>query len=57
MDEMARIRSVEFGDIQFVTEELQIPMDNYGCCVAALVCTEYRRCTVWPNAPCAAVPA
>jgi len=57
MDEMARIRSVEFGDIQFVTEELQIPMDNYGCCVAALVFTEYRRCMVWPNAPCAGVPA
>jgi arginine decarboxylase len=42
MDEMARIRGVEFGEIQFLTEELAIPMDNYGCCLAALVFTEYR---------------
>ena len=42
MDEMSRIRNVEFEEIQFVTEELAIPMDNYGCCIAALVFTEYR---------------
>ncbi len=42
MGEMARIRDTEFEEIRFVTEELAIPLDNYGCCVAALVFTEYR---------------
>lgn len=42
MDEMAKIRGVEFDDIHFVAEELAIPLDHYGCCVAALVFTEYR---------------
>ncbi len=42
MDEMGRIRGVELGKITFVTEELRIPSDNYGCCVASLVFTEYR---------------
>ena len=41
MDEMSRIRGVEFEEVQFVTEELSIPMDNYGCCIASLVFTEY----------------
>ncbi len=57
MDEMARIRGVEFEEVEFRTEELSIPMDNYGCCVAALVFTEYRRCTGWPNAESATGPA
>ncbi len=42
MDEMARIRDVEFQEIRYATEDLKIPMDHYGCCVAALVFTEYR---------------
>ena len=42
MQEMSDIRGVEFGEIQFETEELEIPLDHYGCCVAALVFTEYR---------------
>lgn len=42
MDEMSRIRGVEFGEIMFETQELAIPLDNYGCCIAALVFTEYR---------------
>ena len=42
MDEMSRIRGVEFERIEFVAEELEIPLDNYGCCIAALVFTEYR---------------
>jgi arginine decarboxylase len=42
MREMSEIRNVEFGDIIYATEDLKIPMDNYGCCVAALVFTEYR---------------
>ncbi|MBO4797508.1 MAG: pyruvoyl-dependent arginine decarboxylase [Candidatus Methanomethylophilaceae archaeon] len=43
MDEMARIRGTEFTDAGFVTQELSIPMDHYGCCVAALVFCDYRR--------------
>lgn len=42
MKEMGRIRDVELGEITFVTEELKIPTDNYGCCIAALVFTEYK---------------
>ncbi|HKM09818.1 MAG TPA: pyruvoyl-dependent arginine decarboxylase [Candidatus Methanomethylophilaceae archaeon] len=42
MEEMGRIRGVELGEITLVTEELKIPADNYGCCVAALVFTEYE---------------
>jgi arginine decarboxylase len=42
MAEMAHIRGLEFGEINFVTEELKIPMDNYGCCIAALVFTEHE---------------
>jgi len=42
MDEMARIRNVEFEEIRYATEDLKIPMDHYGCCVAALVFSEYR---------------
>ena len=42
MDEMARLRGIEFETIGFVIEEQEIPVDNYGCCVAALVFTEYR---------------
>lgn len=42
MDEMSKIRNVEFQEVRYATEELKIPMDHYGCCVAALVFTEYR---------------
>jgi len=42
MKEMSDIRKVEFDEISYAIEELKIPMDNYGCCVAALVFTEYR---------------
>lgn len=42
MAEMAKIRGLEFGEVVTVIEELQIPKDNYGCCVAALVFTEYE---------------
>ncbi len=42
MDEMSRIRNVEFGEINFVIEELKIPKGKYGCCVAAVVFTEYE---------------
>ncbi|MBR2254919.1 MAG: pyruvoyl-dependent arginine decarboxylase [Candidatus Methanomethylophilaceae archaeon] len=42
MKEMSDIRDVEFCEINYVVEELSIPLDNYGCCVAALVFTDYR---------------
>ncbi len=43
MAEMARVRGTEFEETRFLTEELSIPMDHYGCCLAALVFSEYRR--------------
>ena len=42
MNEIANARGVELEEIQYVMEELEIPVDNYGCCVAALVFTEYQ---------------
>lgn len=42
MNEMARLRGIKFRDISFVIEEQEIPANNYGCCVSALVFTEYR---------------
>lgn len=42
MNEMSRMRDVGFGEIVFVIEELRIPKGEYGCCVAALVFTEYE---------------
>jgi arginine decarboxylase len=41
MDEMAKLRGVEMEPIQYRIEELSVPMDNYGACVAALVFVEY----------------
>lgn len=42
MAEMARIRGVELREVKYAIEELAIPMDNYGACIAALVFTDYR---------------
>jgi len=42
MKEMARIRKTELDDFTYVVEELKIPRDNYGCCIAALVFTDYK---------------
>ena len=42
MEEMAKIREIELEEVQYVIEELQIPTDNYGCCLASLVFTEYQ---------------
>ena len=42
MKEMSRIRNAAFEEPQFVIEEMHIPDGMYGCCVAALVFTEYR---------------
>jgi arginine decarboxylase len=40
--EMSRIRDTAFGETHFVIEELHVPDGMHGCCVAALVFTEYR---------------
>ena len=37
IEEMAKIRGMELGKINYVHETMRIPMDNYGCVVAALV--------------------
>lgn len=35
--EMAKIRQIEINEIGYRFENLRVPMDNYGCVVAALV--------------------
>ncbi|HEQ79187.1 MAG TPA: pyruvoyl-dependent arginine decarboxylase [Euryarchaeota archaeon] len=37
MNEMARLRDVEFGTIHYKMAELSVPMDHYGTCLAALI--------------------
>ncbi|MEE9268203.1 MAG: pyruvoyl-dependent arginine decarboxylase [Thermoplasmata archaeon] len=37
IEEMARHREVEFGTIRYQIQDLSVPMDHYGACVAALV--------------------
>jgi len=42
MKEMSRIRGIAFGETRFVIEEMIVPDGMHGCCVAALVFTEYK---------------
>jgi arginine decarboxylase len=35
--EMAKIREIKINSIDFTCETLRVPMDNYGCVLAALV--------------------
>ena len=37
IEEMAKIRGMEIGTISYRYETMKVPMDNYGCVVAALV--------------------
>lgn len=37
IQEMAKIREIEINGIEYRIEEMRIPMDAYGCVVAALV--------------------
>ncbi|OGS48387.1 MAG: pyruvoyl-dependent arginine decarboxylase [Euryarchaeota archaeon RBG_16_68_13] len=37
MGEMAKLRGVRFRRIEYRIEEISIPMDHYGACLAALV--------------------
>jgi len=40
--EMSRLRETPFGETRFVIEDLHVPDGMYGCCIAALVFTEYK---------------
>lgn len=42
MEEMSRIRGIEFGETQYRIEEMHVPAGMHGCCISALVFTEYR---------------
>ncbi|MDR0309271.1 MAG: pyruvoyl-dependent arginine decarboxylase [Candidatus Methanoplasma sp.] len=42
MREMSRIRDIPFEEPVLVIEEMQVPEGMHGCCIAALVFTEYR---------------
>ncbi len=42
MEEMSRIRGVEFGEIHYRVEELSVPQKMYGCCLSALVFSDFR---------------
>lgn len=37
LEEMAKLRGIELGPIKYKIEELSIPMDHYGVCLAAVV--------------------
>lgn len=37
IEEMAKVRGMEIGEIHYAYETLRVPMDNYGCVIAALV--------------------
>ena len=42
INEMSKMRNAAFGETRFVIEELHVPDGMHGCCIAALVFTEYR---------------
>jgi len=37
MAEMAKLRGIKFRSLEYKIEELSVPMDHYGACLAALV--------------------
>jgi Uncharacterized conserved protein len=41
MKDMSEIRGVEFEKIEYLIEEMKVPRGCYGCCISALVFTEY----------------
>ncbi len=41
MEEMSRLRDMKFVDLKFQMEELSVPMDHYGACIASVVFVEY----------------
>jgi arginine decarboxylase len=40
--EMSAIREIQFKKVEIFIEEMKVPEGMYGCCLAALVFTEYR---------------
>ncbi len=42
MEEMSRIRGTEFGEIHYEIQCQTVPDDEYGCCVSAVVFTDFR---------------
>lgn len=40
MEEMATLRNIELETVKYRIEELSVPMDHYGACVAALTYLE-----------------
>ena len=41
--EMERIRGIELCEPMMITETIDVPEGQYGCCVASLVFTSYRE--------------
>jgi diguanylate cyclase (GGDEF)-like protein len=41
-EEMSRIRNVEFGEIHYRIESLEVPPNTYGCCISSLVFCDFR---------------
>ena len=37
IQEMAKIREIQIGEIHYRYETMRVPMDNYGCVIATLV--------------------
>ena len=37
IQEMAKIREIQIDGIKYLTKEMRVPMDSYGCVMAALV--------------------
>ena len=37
INEMAKTREIKIGEINYRTEALKVPLENYGCVIAALV--------------------
>ncbi|MCL2032960.1 MAG: pyruvoyl-dependent arginine decarboxylase [Methanomassiliicoccaceae archaeon] len=42
VEEMSKVREAAFEETHFLIEEMEVPEGMYGCCLAALVFTEYR---------------
>ncbi|MCQ2084718.1 MAG: pyruvoyl-dependent arginine decarboxylase [archaeon] len=42
MEEMSRIRGVEFGEIHYRVEDLVVPDNMYGCCISSLVFCDFH---------------
>ena len=41
MKDMSLVRGVDFGPIEYLVEDMRVPHGCHGCCVSAVVFTEY----------------